>query len=168
MIALVGFMGAGKTSVGRALADRLDLLFVDVDETIERKTNETIGALFRAHGEPGLRAIESEVVAKLLGGPNSVVALGGGSVEDPRCRERLRDATVIYLDVDVKEALGRIEGGDAGRPMLDVHDPETLHRRRRPLYESVADVTVSTDGRGVDEVVEEIVVALERLDSQPA
>ena len=165
MIALVGFMGVGKTSVGRALAARLNLPFVDVDETIETKTGETIAALFKAHGEPGFRAVEGEVVAELLSGPEAVVALGGGSVEAPRCRERLRDATVVFLDVGSEEALRRIKAGAGARPMLDSHDAEALYRRRRHLYESVADVTAATDGRRVDEVVQELAGVLERLGS---
>jgi shikimate kinase len=164
MIALVGFMGAGKTTVGRALAQRLTLPFFDVDETIEQRSNATIAEVFRSQGEPDFRALEKVVVAELLGGPDAVVALGGGSVEDAGCRELLENATVVYLGVDSEEALRRINGGDP-RPMLESNDPEALYKRRRALYESVADVTISTDGREVDEVVEELAATLGRLGS---
>ena len=165
LIALIGFMGAGKTSVGRLLAQRLDLPFVDADQAIEQKTGRTIADLFTADGEQGFRVVEKEVVADLLGHSDAVVALGGGAVEDAACRERLREATVVHLDVDLHEALRRAGTGN-DRPMLAAHDPGALHARRRPLYESIADISVVSNDP-VEEVVDDLLRLLDPPDDPP-
>ena len=157
-------MGAGKSSVGRLLADRLELAFVDADDEIERRSDGTIRQLFQARGEESFRVLEREVVADLLGRDRIVVALGGGAVEDPGTRELLRDAIVFHLDLPTSEALRRI-GGDSERPMLLEHDPEKLHKRRRRLYEAVADATLPADG-SLAEVVDEALGVLKELDSR--
>ncbi|HYN37247.1 MAG TPA: shikimate kinase [Actinomycetota bacterium] len=162
LIALIGFMGAGKSSVGRLLAQRLNVPFLDADEAIEQSTGRTIADFFSTEGEQGFRVVEKEVVADLLDVSDAVVALGGGAVEDAACRERLRGATVVHLDVDTHEALRRIGNGN-DRPMLAAHDPAALHARRRPVYESIADISVASNGP-VEDIVDELVSLLDRPD----
>ncbi|MFN2488477.1 MAG: 3-dehydroquinate synthase [Actinomycetota bacterium] len=155
MIVLVGFMGAGKSTVGRLLAARLGMPFVDSDDEIERRAGASIADIFATEGEPGFRRLEREVATDLLGGADAVIALGGGALEDPITCGALEWATVAYLEVGYGEALRRI-GPDGGRPMLAVGDPRALYERRRGLYERVADVTVATDGRRVADIVAEL------------
>lgn len=156
MIVLVGFMAAGKSSVGREVARSLGLPFVDTDAVIAERTGATISQIFAAEGEEGFRAIESEVVREVLAGPDAVVALGGGAVTTTEVRAALRPAIVVYLEVDVEEAVKRA-GTGGERPMLNARDPEALLTERRPLYESVATVTVKTDGRDVAEVAGDVI-----------
>lgn len=160
---LVGFMGAGKTAVGRELSARLDLPFVDLDREIERAAGTSIRQLFETRGEKTFREMEKSALDAALVGASAVVAAGGGVVEDGVNRALLENATVVFLDAPLEEALARI-GSDRGRPMLVRSDPSELYARRRPLYASVADVVVDTSGRTVDEVVKEVAehVAAER------
>lgn len=161
---LVGFMGAGKTSVGRALASRLGLPFFDADEQIEGAEGMSVARIFETRGEPGFRAIESEVVQRLLEGEPAVIAVGGGAVESGSNRDLLGDATVVYLELDAQEALRRI-GDPSSRPMLRLHDPAELLARRRPLYEGLADLSVSVAGRSVEDVVDEVLSRLPTKES---
>ena len=154
MIVVIGFMGSGKTSVGRRLASLLDLPFVDADEALERDAGRSIAELFEKEGERGFREREKEVVETLLDGDDAVVSLGGGAIEDESIRAKLADATVVYLDVSLAEALRRASGDE--RPMLALHDPAELHARRGPLYEEAADLAVATDGTNADEVAEQL------------
>ncbi len=164
MVVLVGFMGAGKSSVGRGLAARLDLPFVDADEAVERAAGKSIPEIFEQKGEAGFRALESEVTIALLAGEEAVVALGGGAVETTEIRSLLEDATVVYLELGAEEALTRI-GDPSTRPMLRSHDPRALHARRVPLYETIADVRVPAGQRSVEELVDEVVALLESTGS---
>ena len=159
MVVLIGFMGAGKTSVGRALAARLELPFVDLDEEIARAAHSSIPEIFAARGEKGFRALEREAARSTLAGTEAVVALGGGAGEAAETRSALGGATVVYLELSLEEVLRRI-GDKQSRPMLQLHDPEALHARRRPLYESVADITIAVDGKTVEEVVADVVERL--------
>ncbi|MDQ3981566.1 MAG: 3-dehydroquinate synthase, partial [Actinomycetota bacterium] len=155
MIALAGFMGAGKTTVGRILATRLRLPFVDVDAMIEARAGTTIAALFEERGESEFRRLESETLLGVLNGPDAVVALGGGSLGDPSVTSALEWATVVHLDVSFREATRRL-GGGAGRPMLRRADPKGLYDARRATYVRVADHRVAVDGRTPEEIAEEI------------
>lgn len=154
MIVLVGFMGAGKSSVGSALAKDLGLRFVDTDQVVVQRALQSIPEIFEREGEAGFRTREREVATEALSGVDSVVSLGGGAVVDPHIRELLGPATVVHLDVGLAEALRRV-GDDPSRPMLQ-RNTEELYRTRDPLYRAVADVTVVTDGRSVEEVVTEV------------
>ena len=114
-LALIGFMGAGKTSAGEVLAARLGWSFLDADREIERETGRTIAAIFEEDGEPAFRSLEERVVGRLLKEPNAVLALGGGSILSPVTRERLREASfTVLLDVSPQTAWRRIEA-HAGR-----------------------------------------------------
>jgi len=99
VIVLVGFMGAGKTTVGHLLAARLGLPFVDSDQVIEQQAGRPVRQIFAQDGEPAFRALEHRVITGLLDGPVLVLALGGGAPEHPRTRERLATAQVVYLRV---------------------------------------------------------------------
>ncbi|HEX2058371.1 MAG TPA: 3-dehydroquinate synthase [Actinomycetota bacterium] len=159
MIALVGFMGAGKTTVGRALATRLGLPFVDVDALVEARAGVSIAELFAREGEPAFRRLESAVALEALRGPDAVVALGGGALGDPAVTTALQWATVVHLDVSFGEAMRRV-GRPAARPMLQRTDPRGLFESRRAAYQRAAAVTVSVDGRSADEVVDEVAALL--------
>ena len=155
MIVLVGFMGAGKTTVGRILAERLDTDFVDVDAQIEREQGSTIADLFASRGEDAFRSLEVDAVLRALGSGAGVVTLGGGAPTSDRVRSALSEATVVHLDVSLEE-VGRRVGGDGSRPLL-AGDVGALFEARQPIYDEVADVRVGTDGRTPEEIAAEVV-----------
>jgi shikimate kinase/3-dehydroquinate synthase len=139
-LALAGFMGAGKTTVGRIVAERLRRPLVEVDDVVEERAGRTILELFAADGEPAFRALEATVAVEALAAAEpAVVVLGGGAVLDEGTRDALaRRAFTVVLDVDPAEAWRRVGGGD--RPLA--RDEEAFHRlyaERRPLYDEVAD-----------------------------
>jgi shikimate kinase len=164
VIVLVGFMGAGKTTVGHLLAERLALPFTDSDEVIEQRAGRPVRQIFAEDGEPAFRALEHQVIANLLDGPELVLALGGGAAEHPRTRQHLAAVQVVYLQVGYEQALARV-GGDPGRPMLARPDLAATYRRRLPLYAAIATITVPTGGRAPEAVTEDI---LARLVTEPA
>jgi len=160
-VVLVGFMGAGKSTVGRLVAGHLGRRFVDSDEAVTERAGRTPREIFATAGEAVFRALEHTVIAELVrrdgeGAPDPlVVALGGGSVEDPRTRAALDGAYVVYLEVSHAEALRRV-GTDPGRPVLARPDLEALHARRAAAYREVADVVVVTDGRPPEEIAKQV------------
>ena len=159
MIVLVGFMGAGKTTVGRLLAGQLELPFTDADAVIEERAGCLVPQIFTRRGEAGFRALEHETIASLVAGPPAVLALGGGAVEHDGTRRVLLAAEVVYLHVPYEGALARV-GGDDGRPMLRRPDLAAVYARRLAAYEAVAAHTVPTDGREPGDVCRDIVHAL--------
>jgi 3-dehydroquinate dehydratase type I len=166
VVVLVGFMGAGKTTVGHIMAERLGLPFVDSDVLIEQRQGREIREIFRAEGEPYFRQLEHETVAALVRGRDAVIALGGGAVEDPRSRAVLRNARVVYLRVSYDEALARVKS-DEFRPMLHRPDLDEVYGRRVPVYEDVSVLTVDTDGRRPDAVALEVLAQLTRPPETP-
>lgn len=164
-IFLVGPMGSGKSAVGRRLAERLGLTFVDSDAEIEARTGVDIGCIFDREGEAGFRARERDVIDLLTRQPRSLIATGGGAVLDAETRERLRSrGCVVYLRTSVDQQLARTRRS-THRPLLATPDPrgtlQRLMQQRAGLYEESADLTVDTDGRKVKTVVDEIVRRLE-------
>lgn len=159
MIVLVGFMGAGKTTIGRLLAERLDVPFVDVDTMIERREHRLIREIFAQSGEEEFRRIEHDTVVETLNGSDAVVALGGGAVEHPATRLALDSVLVVYLEVDFDEAVLRI-GRDTYRPMMSNPNIKEIYNRRLPLYRSVSNLTIRTSGRLPEPIVTEIVSGL--------
>ena len=158
MIVLVGFMGSGKTTVGRALARRLELPFADLDDLIETAEGRSIADIFATDGEAAFRDIEHrELHGAMRGG---VLALGGGAYVQERNRELLRgQATVVWLDVPFERALRRVAGADH-RPLAK--DPEkfaALYAGRRSAY-GEADVTIPITGDDPAAVVLAILEAL--------
>lgn len=159
MIVLVGFMGAGKTTVGRLLATRLGREFVDADAEIAAGQGRSVPEIFSAAGEDGFRWIEAEVIGGLLAGPEVVLALGGGALGTPAVRECVAGHTVVLLDVPLDVALARV-GGDPSRPMLRTPDLAGLYAGRQRAYREAASVVVPVAGRTPDEVVDLVLAAL--------
>jgi shikimate kinase len=159
---LVGFMGAGKTTVGHILAERLGQPFVDSDVLIEQRLGRNIRDIFRTEGETYFRELEHATVADLVRGQEAVIALGGGAVEDPRTRALLRNARVIYLRVDYDEAMSRVQG-DEYRPLLHRPDLNQVYKRRLPVYEDLSALTIDTAGRRPDAIAREVLAELARL-----
>ena len=159
VVVLVGFMGAGKTTVGHILAERLGRPFVDSDVLIEQRLGREIRDIFATEGEPYFRQLEHVTVAELVRGPDAVVALGGGAVEDPRSRAVLRNARVVYLRVGYDEAMARVKS-DEFRPLLHRPDLDEVYKRRLPVYQDLSFVTIDTDGRRPDAVAMEVLAAL--------
>ena len=159
VVVLVGFMGAGKTTVGHIMAERLGQPFVDSDVLIEQRLGRDIRDIFRTEGEPYFRQLEHDTVAGLVRGPDAVIALGGGAVEDPRSRAVLRNARVVYLRVSYDEALARVKS-DEFRPMLHRPDLDEVYKRRLSAYEDISVLTVDTDGRRPDAVALEVLARL--------
>lgn len=160
---VVGPPGAGKTTVGRALADRLGVEFHDVDAAIEAAQGRSISDIFVDDGEPFFRDLERGEVARSIEQERGVVALGGGAVMDPLTEEALAGHVVVFLDVAIADASKRI-GFDRSRPLLSVNPRASwvaMMNHRRPTYRRVATLTVDTAGRTPDEVVDLIVPALD-------
>ena len=151
---LVGAPGAGKTTVGELLAARLGVPFRDADAVIEQRAGKPIPEIFFDDGEEVFRALERETIASALGSFTGVLALGGGAILDEDTREALRAHTVVFLSVELSDAVKRV-GLGVGRPLLAVNPRATLKylmEQRRPLYASVATHTIATDARTPDEV----------------
>lgn len=150
-VLLIGFMGAGKSTVGRLLAEELGLPFVDLDQRIESGAGgRKVSEIFESDGETAFRSMESVALAALASEPPSVVACGGGVVLDGGNRQVLKTlGTVVYLQVSAAESLARI-GDTEGRPLLARGDATsmaaTLLTARETLYRSAADVIVDTAG----------------------
>jgi shikimate kinase len=161
---IVGPPGAGKTTVGQLVADALGVSFRDVDADIEAVAGKPIPEIFFDDGEDHFRALERAAVAAALADFDGVLALGGGAVLAPENREALGGHRVVFLSVELSDAIHRV-GMGAGRPLLAINPRATLRYlldQRRPLYEQVATVTVKTDGRAAEDVAAEVVSALSR------
>ena len=162
MITLTGFMGSGKTTVGKVLADFLGCPFMDLDDLIVKKAGKSIPEIFAQDGEPAFRQLE----ARLLRQPvekytenTLVLALGGGAVTTPASAALLRDKTVcIYLRASLETLLSRLAGETAGRPLANDSLAERL-AAREPIYEETAHVVIDTDGLTPDEVADEIIIS---------
>jgi shikimate kinase len=167
-IVLVGFMGAGKSAVGRRLARRLKYRFVDLDSRIEKRTGRKIAELFSEQGEPAFRALEQEEAVALSGLENVVVAAGGGAFAFPATRELLRKgALTVWLQCDLETTLTRIRA-DGSRPLAGNREiMRALLAEREPSYRQ-ADVTVDTSRRKPREVVDRIVELIEGQQEKPS
>ena len=159
IITLTGFMGSGKSAVGKALGEALEMEFVDLDAYIEHKAGRSIPEIFATDGEEYFRALEAEavrdvVVLHQIAGGGVVLALGGGTVMTRSVQELIFDQTVcVYLSASPHTLRSRLEGG-TGRPLLNEDFPALLESRI-PTY-SRARFTIDTDGLDVKEVVEKI------------
>ena len=163
---LIGPMGSGKSAVGRQLARLLRFTFYDSDADIEAKTGVDIAYIFDKEGEAGFRMREKESIERLTRLDGVVLATGGGAVIDADNRRVLAErGTVVYLETSVDQQLERTRYG-RHRPLLNDTDPQEklkeLMLRRAALYKEIADLTVSTNGRRVQLVAEEIYQALHR------
>jgi shikimate kinase len=166
-IVLVGPMGVGKSTVGRLLAERLGAGYRDTDDDIVAEQGRTIAEIFVDEGESAFRAMEKAAVRKALAEHDGILALGGGAILDPDTRALLAGARVVYLSMDVEEAVKRT-GLNTARPLLAVNPRKQwreLMEARRALYEEVATAVVATDGRTPEEVAQ---VALDALELKEA
>ncbi|EJN01218.1 bifunctional shikimate kinase/3-dehydroquinate synthase AroKB [Herbaspirillum sp. YR522] len=164
-IFLVGLMGSGKTTIGRALAKKLNKRFIDSDHEIEARTGASIPVIFEIEGEESFRRREAEVIRELSAQPDIVLATGGGAILHPDSRAHLKKGgTVIYLRASINQILQRT-GRDKNRPLLQTADPrrklEELSRQREPLYREVADFVVETNRPNVQFLVHTIISHLE-------
>ncbi|MFG3104135.1 shikimate kinase [Streptomyces sp. NPDC048182] len=166
VIVLVGPMGVGKSTVGQLLADRLGTGYRDTDEDIVTAEGRSIADIFLEDGEAAFRALEKDAVRAALAGHDGVLALGGGAILDEGTRELLAGHRVVYLSMDVEEAVKRT-GLNAARPLLAVNPRKQwreLMEARRHLYEAVATVVVATDGRTPEDVARAALEAVELKD----
>ena len=160
-LVLVGMMGAGKTTIGRALAARLGRDLLDSDFMIEAREGRTVREIFGTDGEEAFRALETEVLVESLARPEpAVIACAGGVVLRPENRAALRsgDARVVWLRADPDLLVERVKTG-SHRPLLDDDPARVLHEmyeRREPLYREVADAIVTVDNRSIGDVVEAV------------
>jgi shikimate kinase len=175
-IALVGLMGAGKSSVARALGERLGAAVADLDAMAEAERGCSVAELFEREGEPAFRRLEGRMLLQVLAAGAGVIACGGGIVLDSDHRRMLSTrCRVVWLEVSAAGAARRLAGGADSRPLLvaagsggAVADPlrrlEALLAERWPLYEQVAQARVAVEGRTVDEVADEVLAALGKRD----
>ncbi|OIV39066.1 shikimate kinase [Mangrovactinospora gilvigrisea] len=163
LVVLVGPPGAGKTTVGEALAARLGVSHRDTDADIVAAAGREISDIFVEDGEPAFRELEHAAVVRALEEHDGVLALGGGSLTHPGTVERLAGRPVVFLDVGVQAAVKRV-GLDAPRPLL-LGNPRQRWRQlmeeRRPVYTAVARVVVLTDDRAPEDIADEIANELE-------
>jgi len=165
VIVLIGLMGAGKTSIGRKLAEHLDMAFVDADEEIVNAAGCSIPDIFEIYGEPAFRDVEERVISRLLTEGPVVLATGGGAYMNPRIRLAISQyGYSIWLKATLEVLVDRTSRR-SGRPLLSVGDPRQilsdLMAARYPVY-AEADLTVETGRESVNETLQVIVRALER------
>ena len=170
-IVLVGMMGAGKTTVGKRVANRLGLRFVDADHEIEKAAAQTIPEIFAQHGEPYFRDGERRVISRLLGEGPQVLATGGGAFMNAETRGNIvRRGVSVWLKAEVELLLARVRRR-SNRPLLETSDPEGTLRRlveqRYPVY-AQADITVTSRDVPHDLVAEDVLGALDAFLARPA
>ncbi|MCF6225929.1 MAG: shikimate kinase AroK [Xanthomonadales bacterium] len=163
-IILIGSMGAGKTTVGKKLAQKLHRDFIDCDAELERQTGVDIATIFDIEGEEGFRKRESAQLEKLLQRREIVLATGGGVVLIEENRQRMtRNGIIIYLKTTVEQQLQRLQM-DKKRPLLSVPDRQQvltdLFTQRDPIYQALADITVHTDRRHSAEMASTVLRAI--------
>jgi len=168
-ITLVGFMGTGKTAVGKALAERLGKTFIELDPLIEQKAGKTIPEIFKGDGEIAFRELEIAVTKEVAGEKDVVIACGGGVVLNKINIDRLRqEAVIVYLTASPGVILKRTLNDDEERPLLKVAEPtrtiKELLRFRRPFYERAADITVNTSRLDIESVVEQMITSLKEYE----
>ncbi|HYR87607.1 MAG TPA: shikimate kinase [Terriglobia bacterium] len=156
-IYLIGFMGAGKTTVGRRLAKKLGWKFIDLDREIERREGRRIAQIFRDNGEPYFRSLEQRCLEAIASSPSAVIALGGGTFIDPRNRELVEKSGLsVWLKVSFAKVADRVKI-DGKRPKFGNKDQaERLYQSREPFY-ALARVHVSTDTTSPESVANEII-----------
>ena len=165
-------MGSGKTTIGRALAKKLQKRFIDADHEIEARTGASIPLIFEIEGEDSFRQREADVIADLTTQEGIVLATGGGAILNAESRAFLRErGVVVYLRASVSSIIQRTSH-DKNRPLLQTADPkariEELARQRGPFYEEVAHITIETGRPNVQSVVQNILTQLAQRGDFPA
>jgi shikimate kinase len=158
-LVLVGFMGTGKTEVGKAVSERLGRVFVDIDDQIIQSAGMTINEIFKQHGEDRFREIESGMIKKFSKLQGLVISTGGGSLLKMENVQNLKHSGVLICLTASPEEITRRVADDRHRPLLNVPDRVAVVREmmeRRSLSYQVSDVTVDTDGKSVDTAVQEV------------
>lgn len=166
-IFLVGLMGAGKTTIGRALAKKLNRPFYDSDQEIEARTGATIPTIFEIEGEESFRKREADMIRELSAIENAIIATGGGAAVRAETRACMKEfGTVIYLQAGVSQLLQRTSR-DRNRPLLQTSNPrqrlEDLLRQRDPFYREVADMLIETGRGNISSIVNVIIQKIERI-----
>jgi len=166
-IALIGFMGTGKTAVGKALAEKLGKEFVELDSLIEQKAGKTIPEIFEQDGEIAFRELEIEITKEVSQKKNVVIACGGGIVLNKINIDRLRkEARIVYLTASPRVILKRVSGNGEERPLLKGTNKalniQELLRFRRPFYERAGDIKINTSKLNTDSVTEQIIKRLKQ------
>ena len=168
-IALIVFMGTGKTVAGKALAEKLGKEFFELDPLIEKKAGKTIPAIFNEDGEIAFREFEIEVIKEVSKERNAVIACGGGVVLNKINIDRLKkESVIVYLTASPRVILRRTSRDSEERPLLVIANPaltiRELLRFRRPLYERAADTTVNTSRLNIDSVVTKIIAGIKEYE----
>ena len=161
-IALIGFMGTGKTVVGGVLAEKLGRSFVELDSLIEQRVGKSIPDIFQKDGEIAFRELEIEVTKEVSKDNNLVIACGGGIVLNKINIDRLREnARMVYLTASPEAILKRVSSEEGQRPLLEVDNPTLTIREllgfRKPFYERAADITINTSKLDINSVAEQII-----------
>ncbi|MBN1374926.1 MAG: shikimate kinase [Dehalococcoidia bacterium] len=164
-IALIGFMGAGKSTIARALASKLKKEYIELDSLIEAKAGKPISDIFRDDGEPAFRSLESKTVKRASLNTRAVISCGGGVVLNHSNMEQLKEnAVIVYLQADQDVIMQRVKGSEDVRPLLNSADPCTtvagLLAARHPLYEKFADIIIDTSDLKIEDVVKQIIAGL--------
>jgi len=164
-IALIGFMGTGKTAVGEVLAEKLGRSFVELDLLVEQKAGKSIPDIFQQDGETAFRELEIEVINEVSKDKNLVIACGGGIVLNKINIERLRkSARMVYLTASPGVILKRVANEEGQRPLLEVDNPtlaiREMLRFRKPFYERAADIKIDTSELDINAVSEQIISKL--------
>jgi shikimate kinase len=168
-IALIGFMGTGKTAVGRALAEKLRKRFIELDPLIEQKAGKTIPEIFQEEGETAFRKLEIAVTKEAAREKEAVIACGGGVVLNKINIDRLKKgAVIVYLTASPKVILKRTLHDDEERPLLKVANPaqtiRELLRFRQPFYERAAEITINTSRLDIEATVTQIITRLKEYE----
>ncbi len=164
-IALIGFMGTGKTAVGKVLAEKLRKKFVELDSLIEQRVGKPIPDIFQQDGEVAFRELELEVTKEVSTGKNLVIACGGGIVLNKINIDRLREnARIVYLTASPGVILKRVANEEGQRPLLEVDNPtlaiSEMLSFRKPFYEKAADIKIDTSKLDINAVSEQIISKL--------
>ena len=163
-LVLTGFMGAGKSTIGRLLADRLTWTFLDLDAHLEARTNATIPQLFERHGEAHFRRLESTALASALGRDHTVLALGGGTPEELTNRlllEQTPATFTVFLDAPFPTLFDRCMLQDIARPVLaDPTAAQLRFNKRHPLYRRLANLTIDTANLTADQTIDALLLGL--------
>lgn len=170
-ITLIGFMGTGKTAVGRRLAEKLGKEFIELDSLIEKKAGMSIPEIFRTDGEIRFRELEIEATQAIAAKKNAVIACGGGIVLNKINIDRLKkECVIVCLTASPEAILKRISGDKSGRPLLAVADREReikeLLKFRKPYYERSAELTVNTSMMSINTTADKIIKLLRDYESQ--